>query len=905
MPNWNHIVRQHLAVLRLPPEREIEIVEEQALHLEAAYEDALADGLSAAEAEARAVQSYDWRLLECELSRAERAPAERWEPVETTANGGMQMTDLIQDVRYGLRMLVKQPGFTFAALLALAFGIGANTAIFSVVNAVLLKSLPYENPNQLMMVWESNRELAKDHENPSPGNFLDLREQKAVFDSITAWFETARTLQGEHDAEQVNSAQVSVEFFQTLGAKAALGRVFQPGETTGVAHSGPGQYASGDRVIVISDSLWRRRFGADPALIGKPVTINGLDWQVLGVMPAGFAMPDQRIDLWEPWGIERSYGTPRFPEGPPRDWRFLSVLARLKSGITAEQAQAHLDSLSTTLAERHPKTNRGWRLNVTAFHDEVVGAACPPLLWLFAAVGMVLLIACANVAGLLMARAAGRQREIAVRSALGASRLRLMRQLLTESVILALLGGALGLALTGAFLDLLVSLAPADVPRIDQIAVDGRVLAFTMIVSVVTGIIFGLFPALKGSRIELTSALKEGGAGGGLSHHRFLKTMIVAEIAIALALMAGAGLLTRSFMRLLQADPGFDPKNLLTMHITLDGVAYRGRATEYYRQLIARLEALPGVVSAAAVTTLPMSDVGVDFDRPYWREGDPEPGGEGDKVDVRMATPGYFKTMGMALLKGRQFTDQDRRDTPAVIIVNESLANKVWPNEDPVGKRLMIDYNRGKYAYEVVGVTRGVSYYGLRSRPQPELFIPHAQNAYLPMNVVVCTTTDPAQLINAVKGELLALDPKQPAHNLVTMEQFIARSLAPDRFATWLLGLLSALALLLAATGVYGVMSYALNQRAREFAIRTALGAQARDIRRLALTHVLRLWLAGSALGLMAAWPVGRALQSQLYGVGGADAVSLLAALSFLLVTALVEPFRNFPPCSLNGKIGI
>jgi len=878
--------------------REREFAEELESHLALHIEDNLRAGMSPEEARRLAQIKLGGVTWTQELHREQR---------------GLPMLEtLVQDLRYGVRMLLKQPGFTLVAVLTLALGIGANTAIFSVVNAVLLKPLPYENPNQLMMVWESNRELAKEHENPSPGNFLDLREQKAVFDSVTAWFETARTLQGEHDAEQAPSAQVSVEFFQTLGAKAALGRVFQPGETLGVAHSGAGQYASGDRVIVISDSLWRRRFGADPALVGKTVTINGLDWQVLGVMPAGFAMPNQRIDLWEPWGIERTYGTPRFPEGPPRDWRFLSVLARLKSGITAEQAQAHLDSLSNTLAERHPKTNRGWRLNLTTFHDEVAGAARPPLLWLFAAVALVLLIACANVAGLLMARAAGRQREIAVRTAIGASRWRLMRQLLTESVILALLGGALGLALTGACLDLLVSLAPANAPRIDQVAVDGRALAFTMIVSVVTGILFGLFPALKSARTDLTLALKEGGAGGatgGLSHHRFLKTMIVAEMAVALTLMVGAGLLTRSFIHLLKADPGFDPKNLLTMHITLDGAAYRGRATEYYQQLIERLEALPGVVSAAAVATLPMSDVGVDFDRPYWREGDPEPGGEGDKVDVRMATPGYFKTMGMALLKGRQFTDQDRRDTPAVIIVNESMADKVWPNEDPIGKRLMIDYNRGKYAYEVVGVTRGVSYYGLRSRPQPELFIPHAQNAYLPMNIVVRTTTEPAQLINAVKGELRALDPKQPAHNLVTMEQFIARSLAPDRFATWLLGLLSTLALLLAATGVYGVMSYAVNQRAREFAIRTALGAQARDIRRLVLTYALRLWLVGSALGLMAAWPVGRALQSQLYGVGSIDAVALAAALSLLLVTALLAgliPARRAgrvdPAVTLRGE---
>lgn len=798
---------------------------------------------------------------------------------------------MFQDLRYGARTLSRKPGFTFLAILTLALGIGANTAIFSVVNAALLKPLPYENPDQLVMIWESNRELAKDHENPSPGAFLDAREQTAVFDSVTAWFETARTLQDEYDAEQVNSAQVSVEFFTTLRAKAALGRVFQRDEITGVAHNGAGQYASGDRLVVISDRLWRRRFGADPALVGKKIKINGHEWQVLGVMPAGFDMPHHEVELWEPWGIEQSYGSARFPDGPPRDWRFLRVLARLKPGVSAEHAQVLLDSLSTTMAERYPKTNRGWRMYLTAFHDEVVGLARPPLLMLLAAVALVLLVACANVAGLLMARAMARRHEIAVRSALGASRLRLARQLLTESVILALLSGALGLALASACRDLLVSMAPADTPRIDQVAIDGRVLVFALLVSVATGIVFGLIPALKGSRTDPGFALKESGVKGatsGPSNHRFLKTMVVAEIAVALALAVGAGLLTRSFMRLLRADPGFDPKNLLTMHITLDGAAYRGRAAEYYRRLIERLESLPGVVSAAAVTTLPMSDVGVDFDRPYWREGEPEPGAGADKVDIRMATPGYFKTMGMALTRGRQFTDQDRRDTPAVIIVNESLAAKVWPNEDPVGKRLMIDYNRGKYLYEVVGVTRGVSYYGLRSRPQPELFIPHAQNAYLPMNIVVRTGPYPTQLIKVVKDELRAIDPAQPAHNLVTMEQFIARSLAPDRFSMRLLGLLSALALILAATGVYGVMSYSVNQRMREFGVRMAMGAQAVDVTRLVLKQGLNLTLIGVAVGVAAALALTRLMKTMLFGVSAHDPATFVTIILALAVVALL-----------------
>ena len=801
---------------------------------------------------------------------------------------------MFQDLRYGSRTLLRKPGFTLIAVTTLALGIGANTAIFSVVNAALLEPLPYENPDRLMMVWESNRELAKDHNNPAPGNYLDLREQKTVFDSVTAWFETARTLQGEYDAEQVTSAQISVEFFQTLGARAASGRVFQPGETTGVAHDGASQYASGDRVVVIGDELWRRRFGADPALVGKMITINGLEWRVLGVMPAGFAMPDKRIDLWEPWSIERSYGPARFPEGPPRDWRFLKTLARLKPGITVEQAQSHLDSLSTTLAERYPKTNRGWRLNLTPLHDEMVGATRLPLLALLAAVALALLVACANIAGLLMARAAARHREIAVRTALGASRFRLIRQLGAESVILALLGGALGLGLAYACRDLLVSMAPEDTPGIAQVAIDGRTLVFTLVVSILTGIVFGLAPALSGAKIDLTTALKVGGApgtGSGPSYHRFLKTVIVAEIAVALSLLAGAGLITRSFINLLQADPGFNPKNLLTMHITLNAAAYRGRVTDYYRRLIERLEATPGVVSAAAVTTLPMSNVGVDFDRPYWREGDAEPGGEADKVDVRMATPGYFRTMGMTLIRGRQFTDQDRIDTPAVIIINESMAARVWPNEDPIGKRLMIDYNRGKYPYEVVGVTGGVSYYGLRSRPQPELFIPHAQNPYLPMNVVIRANADPTQLIKVVKDHLRSLDPAQPAHNLATMEQFIDRSLAQDRFLMRLLGLFSILALVLATIGIYGVMSYAVNQRAYEFGVRMAIGAQSADVARMVLKQSLKLTLTGVAIGLAGSLALTRLIKSLLHDVSATDPATFVTAALLLTIAALLAAY--------------
>lgn len=846
-------------------------------HLDEAIRDRIARGESPDEARAHALREFGNVGLVKEVTR------EMW--------GWGWLEALGQDLRFGLRMLRKNPGFSLIAILTLALGIGANTAIFSVVDAVLLKPLPYHEPQRLVMLWERNDGLGKGRDNPSPGAFLDLRTQRQIFEGVTAWYETAFTLQGEKDAEQVTAAKVSAEFFQVLGAQAARGRVFLPHETAGVATGPNAQNSSGDRLVVISDDLWRRHFGADPDLIGKPITINRETWRVLGILPAGFAMPSTAVDLWVPWDLARSYGAPRFPAGPPRDSRFLRVLARLKAGVTHEQAQGQLANFYATLAERFPATNRGWSAHLTTLHEEVVGKTQLSLLVLFGAVTLVLLIACANVAGLLLARAATRQRELAVRTALGAGRSRLLRQLLTESVLLALPSGLLGLGLTIAGLDLLIALAPADVPRLHEVAIDGRVLAFTFSASILTGLLFGLLPAWKGAQTDLTTAFKSGGtrsATNGAAQQRWRDMLVVAEIALAVVLLVGGGLLVRSFNRLRAVDPGFDTRNLLTMHITLDGAVYGGRATEYYEQLIARLESLPSVVSAAAVTTLPMNHVGVDFDRPYWREGAPEPGGNADKVAVRMATPGYLKTLGITLLRGRNFSAQDRRDTPAVLIVNESMARQVWPNEDPIGKRLMLDYNRGKYAYEVIGITRDIRYYGLRSVPQPEVFIPHAQNAYLPMNLVVRTTTSPAQIINAIKAEVRALDPTQPAHNIVTMEQLLSRSLAPERFSMSLLGLLAVVALVLATTGIYGLMSYLVTQRVPEIGVRMALGAQQRDVLRLVLGQGLGLMLAGLAIGLLTALLVTRWFASLLFGVSATDPLTFVSIAMLLAAVAIV-----------------
>ncbi|HKY04306.1 MAG TPA: ABC transporter permease, partial [Blastocatellia bacterium] len=770
--------------------------------------------------------------------------------------------------------------------------IGATTAIFSVIDAVLLRPLPYQSADRLVVVREINPAVPGGREGVSPGNFLDLKNASAALDGMTAWYETALTLRTDRDAEQLKCAQVSVEFFNVLRAQAALGHVFQPTETTGVGRDVTGEYAGGELNVVISDSLWRRRFSADPGVIGDRINLNNQDWRITGVASADSSVLTPGVDVFIPWDLSRSYDANRFQAGPPRDWRFLRALARLKPDATIEQAQASLNGIYAGLSEQYPKPNRGWGVGLVPLYDDIVGKPRPALLAIFGAVAILLLIGCANISSLLLTDALARQHEIALRSALGASRRRLVMQLITESTILSLMGGAAGFALACWGLEALVSLAPQELPRLDHVAINVWVLAFTLVVSVAIGVVSGLVPALKGSHTNIATALKEGGARRatvGPASARFQKVMVAGEIAASLVLLAGAGLFVRSFSNILAVDPGFDTRNLLTMHITLDSDAYSGRAAEYYRDLISRLEYTTSVVSAAAVSTLPQSRVGVDFDRPYWRAGDPEPGDGAERVAVRMATPGYFKTIGMALIQGRDFNDQDRPDTKRVIVINERLASRVWPGEDPVGKSLVLDYNRGKYSYEVVGITRGVHYYGLKNVPKPELFIPHAQNPYLPMNVVLRLSTDPAQMTDAVREAVRSVDPTQSVQNVATMEQLLARSMAADRFSMWLMSLLAAIAVVLASAGVYGMISHSVTQRRSEIGIRMALGAQRGDILRMVVTQGMSMTIAGMMIGLAVSFAMTPLIKSLLFGVTATDPLTFAATALLIAVVALVS----------------
>jgi len=900
MPDWRALVRDRLSLPSVRPEREAEIVEDLAQQLEEAYREALLQGESEESARESVMRHLPDRDAVRQLLEAERdvvPPLERWqEGAEAAALGRgtlrAALGGLRGDVLYGLRMLRRTPGFTAIAVLTLALGIGANAAIFSVVHAVLLRPLPYPQPDRLVLAFDANPSLGRDRANPAPGNFLDWRSRNKVFDGVAVWYQFSRTLQSDGAAEQIQSVHADGDFFNVLGVAPSLGEAFDPKTIPGALYNEAFFFVGGDRVLVLSDGFWRRHFGADPGVVGRTVLVDGVAWTVIGVMPPTFAFPNAQVDAWMPWDIARSWDPGRFPDGPPRDYRFLNVIARLRPDVSLERAQADLAGIAADLEQRHPKANKGWTVRLTPLQADLVKDGRPGLLVLSAAVGFVLLIACANVAGLLLARASGRAHEMAVRAALGASRRRLVRQLLTESVLLSLAGAVAGLAIAYSSLGLLVSLAPSEIPRMEDVRIDAGVLLFTLLVSLVTGLVFGMAPAIQASRIDLTSGLSAGGRRGlsaGRRTSRLRELLVVGEVALALVLLVGAGLFVRSFARVVAVDPGFDPGNLLVMRVFLNTNAYGapGKASQYYRDLIARLAPLPGVLSVAGTTALPLSEVGIDFSRPYWRDGEPDPLGQAPQGGIRTVTPGYFTTMRIPVREGRAFSEQDRMGGPLVIMVNEELARQTWPGVSAVGRRLVIDYRRRPYVYEVVGVAGDTRYYGPRSRPQPEIFIPHAQNPYLALNVVVRSTGDPERLARAVRNEAVALDPAQPVHSVTTMDALMRHAVAPDRFSMSLLSVLAAIALALAAVGLYGMTAYLVSLRTKELGIRIALGAEPGSVLRMVLGRACRLAAVGGAIGLVVAFAAARLVTALLFGIESGDPATFAAVTLLLAAVSL------------------
>jgi putative ABC transport system permease protein len=885
-PDWKQVVHTQLAPLQLSPERELEIVEELALHLEAAYETALARGLDEEAARTQALaQINDWPLLESELARAETPShrltsalaAETW----IEQKGGLRMETLWQDLRYGWRALRKQPGFTLIAVLTLSLGIGANTAIFSVVSTVLLRPLPFANQEQLVALWK------RDTASNTP--FVEL-----AYAEVRDWGQQAQSLAGvavlpatvygygyvlteRGEAVQLESAKVSGHFFSVLGAQAALGRVLSESD----------DQVNGPKVVVLSDQLWRERFNADPKVIGQSIRLSAENFTVVGVMPAKFQFP-KGVDLWLPFKTvvparsTESYGA-----------RFLTAVGRLKPGVPLQQAEAELDAIVARIAAAHPETNaQGQRIVITPLAAHLFGDARPALWLLLAATGMLLLIAVANIANLSLARLTARRRDFAVRAALGAGRLRLVRQLLTESFLLALAGGSGGVLLAYWLVKLLVRVAPADIPRIEDVRLNFTALLFSLAVSLLTAVVCGLAPALTAARLNLNQILSAGGSkmSGERSGTRIRRTLVVAQVAVTVVLLVGATLILRSFVNLSRLDLGFDPANVLTMQLRLTGAKYAQPTVrrEFFRQLIERLEAQPGVAAASAVLIRPLEGH-VGWDVPFALEGQSETDMKKNPVpNFQAITPHYFRTIKLPLKAGREFRDFDTEQAQPVAIISERMAQRMFGvDTDPLGKRLRLDL-RGEQLRTVVGVVSDTRY---RALPDTrfDLYIPFAQwGPGFVNHFAVRTKGDPRTLLQTVRNEVAALDATQAISRVATLDEMVATHLAQPRFSAVLLNWLAGLALLLAAVGIYGTMAYAVAQRTNELGLRIALGAQTRDILKLVIGQGMALTMLGVGLGLLAALGLTRLLANLLFGVSATDPLTFAGIALLLTAVALL-----------------
>ncbi len=788
------------------------------------------------------------------------------------------METLFQDIRYGVRVLLKGRAVTAIAVLALTLGIGANTAIFSVINAVLIKPLPYPQPDRVVRIYEKSAKF--DQMSISYPNFLDWQKQSQTLEAISVFRYQGFNVTGAQGPERIQGRMISASFFSVLGVQPVIGRSILPEEDR------PGGALS----VVVSYALWQRRFGGDPNLTGKPIIINGKDYTIVGIMPANFRFYSTS-DLFVPVGTQDD------PVLRARELHSgLQAVGRLKPGATVEQANSEMVGIASALENQYPETNKGYSAGIVSMYEDVVGGIRPALLVLLGAVGFVLLIACANVANLLLARAASRQKEIAIRTALGASRMRLIRQLLTESILLAIAGGGLGLLLAMWGTDALVAAIPDTLPRAEDIGLDNFVLAFTLAVSLVTGIVFGLVPALQASKPDLNESLKEGGRTSASTRQGVRSALVVVEVALALVLLIGAGLMIRSIFQLNSISPGVNPKNVLTMEIPLSNSTYDepSKIRDFYRQLVERLESVPGVEAAAINADMPLT--GSDSEVPFWVGGGPRPATDDMQWSLFYPTSaGYARAMGLPLMKGRFISEQDTQNSPTVVVIDEYLARGLFPNEDPLGKRLTIQGVGGipDIACEIVGLVGHVKHFGLstdaQQKIQYQLYFPYSQmpDIFLApmaegMTVVARTSSDPTGLISEAKSQVLAVDKDQPVNNIRTMEQIIAASISQQRFSMLLLGIFAVVALVLAAVGIYGVMSYTVTQRTHEIGIRMALGARPGDVLKMVVKRGMTLTVVGVAIGLGAAFALTRLMESLLFGVSATDPLTF-AAISIVL----------------------
>jgi putative ABC transport system permease protein len=786
------------------------------------------------------------------------------------------MTVTLTDIRHGARLLLRTPGFSAVAVATLAIGIGANTAIFSVVNTLLIQRLPYAEADRLAIVWEHN--LPRDRKNNvvSPGNFIHWREMNHVFADIAAVGMTFNvTLTGHGEPVELPFQYVSASFFPIVGVQPQAGRWFSNEEDR-----------PGSRVAVISDRLWRTRLGSDPEVLNKAITLQSQSYSVVGVMPPGFSFLDKTVDLWLPVGLPAEARTPR--------GRWMMTVARLAPGVSFAQAQQDMSRVAAELTKLFPDFNTGWTARVVPLREQLTGDIRPALFVMLGAVAFVLLIACANVANLLLARATSRQRELAVRAALGAGRARLVRQLLAESIVLAAAGGLAGLAIAWWGLRVLRAVVAQQVPiqRLEAVGIDGTVLAFTALASLVSGLVFGLVPAFTAAGRRLNDSLKEGGrTGSGVRGKRARSAFVVVEIALALVLLVGAGLLVRSFIRLMDVDAGFETARTVTMRVSLPGARYprpelRG---QFFQRLFEQIDRIPGVQASGAVSFLPL--IGLGSATGYEVVGQPIPPlGQEPVTDVRVITNQYFKSMGIPLLRGRLFDDRSASDAQNKVIVNETLARKHWPNEDAIGKRIKISWNDDRED-EIVGIVGDVRHSGLDADVRSTIYWPYARNAYGGMALTIRTTGDTASVVSAIRKIVNQQDPDLALADITTMDEVVSRSVAQRRLMMVMLGIFAGAALLLSAVGIYGVIAYGVTQRTQEIGIRLALGAQRSDVLRMIVGQAAWLSLAGIAIGAAGAFALTRLMADLLFHVKPFDPVTFAAVAAILGLVALLAGY--------------
>jgi predicted permease len=863
---WLRVAKDRLRGLFQRESVEQDINEELRGHIEILIEQNIKDGMTSEEARRKAMKSF--------------GNVGRIKDQARDVRGGGMIEALLQDIRFGLRMLLKDPGFTIAAMLALALGIGANTAIFSVVEGILLRPLPYQDPGNIITIWEPSRD---GHTlGLTDLEFFDIREQNRVFEEVAAYVTGATNLSGRGEPERITGTWVTSGFFRVLSVQPVLGRTF----TAEDDKESPG------RTVVLSYALWQRRFGSNRNIVGQQISLNGISRTIIGVMPRSFQFDQKQVEMWLPLGLDRANLSPGN--------RSYFAIARLKAGVTLEQARSHMNTLAAQLAAGYKKRfttvlNATDKVNLIPLHELLVGDIRTALLILFAAIGFVLLIACANVANLLLARSEARQKEIAIRMALGVSRFRIVKQLLTESVMLSLLGGALGLLLAYWGVNAMIALAPPTLPRTSEIGVHGAVLLFTVAVSLLSGVLFGLAPALHFSNPNLLSAIKEGSVDKMGTSKGARQVLVISEIALAVVLVAGAGLMIKSFNHLLSVDPGFDPKDVLTANITLPYSKYQQpkQVNAFYGQLLERVEASPGVNAVGTITALPLS--GMNSNASFEIEGRPRASDEVEQnADYRMVSLNYFRAMGISLLKGRSFAHTDHENAPGVVIINEALAKDFWPGEDPIGKRINLSVP-GSPWLTIVGVVKDVKHNGLDVPPKPEMYFLQSQNAdanalgvYPSVAIAVRGSSDPLVLSGAIKSAVEALDKDVPVAKIETMEQLVSDSVAQPRFIMLLLAIFAAVALALAAIGVYGMIAFSITQRRHEIGIRMALGAEARSILKLVVGQGMILALIGMAIGLGLAFAFTRIITGLLFEVSATDPQTFIGISILLLGVSLV-----------------